>query len=122
MIVYENEERILATLFVLEFYKNKKKKSEKAREEYKKMMDQRKNKIYGHGILVILLFLLSTDEMEFPENLISRYVFAPREINWKIYPTQQFEDKLDEALIYVHQLEMYQNEKFYGCLKKISYP
>ena len=94
-IVAENEEKILATLLILQFYKNNKKKSEKEIKDYQKLLEQRKNKIYGHGIMVILLFLLGTEDVEFPENILSRFVFTPRFINWKIEPGEQLEDKLD---------------------------
>jgi hypothetical protein len=48
--------------------------------------------------------------------------FSPQRINWDIEPCKQIEDKIDEAYIYTRQLDAYHPEKFYSCLKKVSFP
>ena len=48
---------MLATLIVLEYYKNRQGKNVKVLENCRALLENRKNKIYGHGMLSILLFL-----------------------------------------------------------------
>ena len=56
---------MLATLLVMEYYRNKQVKTVKVLENCRALLENRKNKIYGHGRLSIVLFMNKRDEINF---------------------------------------------------------